>query len=80
MTIADTIRNLAPLSPEMEAIRIRTMEAINAEYRRAAMVLEAQLHDFLCSGAMPRDLSLVQDREVHRFDEPWRPPAPLRIR
>lgn len=80
MKIADIIRNRPPMSPELEAIQKRTMEAIAAEYRRAAMVLEDQLLDFLCSGAMPRDLSLGQDRDTMRFDVEWRPTPPLRIR
>lgn len=58
----------------------RTMKAVHAAMLQQAAITETQLHDFLCSGAMPRDLSLVHDHDRYRFDEPWRPPAPLRIR
>lgn len=81
MTIADIMRDRATwISPELEAIHKRTMDAIIAEHHRAAIVLEDQLHDFLCSGAMPRDLSLVKDYDPNPFSLEWRPPAPLRIR
>lgn len=80
MTIADIMRKNHLGCPELDALFAAKMDAIRAEEHRAAMVTEAKLLDFLCSGAMLRDLSLVQDYDPHRFDEPWRPQAPLRIR
>ena len=80
MTIADIMRKNHLGCPELDAALKRSMDTAFAEELRAAMVLQAQLNDFLCSGAMLRDLSLVQDYDPHRFDMPWRPPAPRRIR
>ncbi len=71
---------LPPPPPELASALELSMNQVQAIMIQQAATLDAQLHDFLCSGAMPRDLSLVKDRDVHRFDMPWRPPAPLRIR
>lgn len=80
MTIADIMRKNHLGCPELDALLAAKMDAIRAEELRAAMVTETRLLDFLCSGAMPRDLSLVQDYCPSRWDMPWLPPAPLRIR
>lgn len=65
---------------DLAAAHERCMNQVAAYAFQQAWQLEQQLHNFLCSGTMLRDLSLVEDYDLRRFDEPWRPPAPLRIR